>query len=156
MKKDVLIRIKGVQRADGDSDVVEVLTTGSFCRREKGYYIIYDESEATGFNGSKTVLHYDPYNSRVTMSRSGSTNSRMVIEQGKRHQCNYDTGFGSMTVGILGHSLVSHLGDEGGSLSFGYSLDLNTALASEHTVDILVAPQPLNGGKPAETAAPTV
>lgn len=144
MKKDVLIKIKGTQMADGDRDVVEVLTTGSFCRRDKSYFIIYDESEATGFVGAKTVLKYDPEQSRVTMSRTGSVSSRLVIEKGRRHQCNYDTGYGSMTIGVSGHSLISDLSDVGGSISFGYSLDLNTALTSENTVDILVAEERLS------------
>ncbi|MEG0540707.1 MAG: DUF1934 domain-containing protein [Angelakisella sp.] len=139
MKKDVLIKIKGTQVADGDKDVVELLTTGSFCRRNKSYYIIYDESEATGFQGAKTILRYEPAECRVTMSRTGSTNSRLVIEQGRRHQCSYDTGYGSLMVGVLGSSLKSDLSDEGGSISFKYSLDINTALTSENTVDILVA-----------------
>lgn len=141
MKKDVLIKIKGTQLTDGDRDVVEVLTTGSFCRRDKSYYIIYDESEATGFEGAKTVLRYEPAESRVTMSRTGTTKSRLVIEKGRRHQCSYDTGYGSLMVGVLGSSLRSTLSDEGGSISFGYSLDINTALTSENTVDILVAEQ---------------
>ncbi|MEG2074271.1 MAG: DUF1934 domain-containing protein [Angelakisella sp.] len=139
MKKDVLIKIKGTQIAAGDKDVVELLTTGSFCRRDKSYYITYDESEATGFNGARTELRYEPAESRVTMSRSGTTNSRLVIEQGRRHQCSYDTGYGNLMVGVLGNSLKSDLSDEGGSISFGYSLDINTALTSENTVDILIA-----------------
>lgn len=143
MKKDVLIKIKGTQIADGDRDVVEVLTTGSFYRRDNNYFIIYDESEATGFNGAKTVLKVDADNGRVTMSRTGAVKSRLVIEKGKRHQCSYDTGYGSLTVGVLGSALRSSLSDVGGSISFGYSLDINTALTSENRVDILVAEEPL-------------
>ncbi|MEG1686782.1 MAG: DUF1934 domain-containing protein [Angelakisella sp.] len=141
MKKDVMIRIKGVQTVDGDRDVVELLTTGSFVRREKDYFIIYDESEATGFDGAKTVLRFEPEQRRVTMSRTGTSRSRLVIEKGRRHQCSYATDYGSMTIGVLGSAIKSDLSDEGGSISFGYSLDINTALTSENTVDILIAGQ---------------
>lgn len=141
MKKEVMIKIKGVQAVDGDRDVVEVLTTGSYCRRNDSYYIIYDESEATGFAGSKTVLRVEPQHDRVTLSRTGASNSRLVVEKGRRHQCSYETGYGSLMVGVLGHSLKNDLSDEGGHLSFGYSLDINTALTSENTVDILIAEQ---------------
>lgn len=126
---------------DGDRDVVELLTTGNLYRRDNDYFIIYDESEATGFDGSKTVLRVDSDNKRVTMSRTGTSRSRLVIEKGRRHQCNYSTDYGSMMIGVLGNSLKSNLSDIGGSLSFGYSLDINTALTSENTVDILVAEQ---------------
>lgn len=138
MKKDVMIKIKGVQIFDGDRDVVEVMTTGSFYRRDQSFYIIYDESEATGFQGAKTILRYEAAASRVTMSRTGTHNSRLIIEKGRRHQCSYDTGEGFMTIGVLGSTLKSTLGDEGGNIFFGYSLDINAALTSENTVDIQV------------------
>ena len=35
MKQEALIKIKGIQRAGGDDDVVELLTTGSFARMER-------------------------------------------------------------------------------------------------------------------------
>ena len=35
-KKEALIKIRGVQRTDGDDDVVELLTTGFFARKAGG------------------------------------------------------------------------------------------------------------------------
>ncbi len=137
MKKDVLITIKGIQRADGDNDVVELFTMGRFYRRNGSYYISYDESEATGYEGSKTTLRVDE-NQRVTMSRSGSLRSQLIIERGVRHQCNYDTGHGSFTIGVLGDSIVSSLTDQGGDIEFKYSLDVNASLTSENEVYINV------------------
>ena len=63
--QDVLIKIKGIQMAQGDRDVVELLTTGSFCRTKDAYFISYEESEATGFQGSHTTLRFEPRDSRV-------------------------------------------------------------------------------------------
>ena len=140
MKKDVLIKITGVQKADGDSDRVELLTTGSFYKKDDSYYILYDESEATGFDGSHTVLKYDEARRRVTMTRSGATHSQLIIEEGCRHQCNYDTGYGSLIIGVSCDRLTSHLTEEGGEIAFGYSLDVNTALTSENQVHVQVAP----------------
>ena len=66
MKKEVLIKIKGVYRQNGEEDEVELLTTGSYYKRNGHYYIAYDESEATGFEGTRTILkvendHHDPF-----------------------------------------------------------------------------------------------
>ena len=36
MKNNAFIKIKGIQSADGDSDVVELMTTGFFARRRGG------------------------------------------------------------------------------------------------------------------------
>lgn len=137
--QDVLIKIKGVHISQGNRDVVELLTTGSFCRTKDSYFISYQESEATGFEGSHTTLRFDPQDSRVTMTRSGSLNSQLIIEEGRRHQCNYDTGYGQMIIGVLGERITSNLSDEGGDISFGYTLDIDTALTSENLVFISVA-----------------
>jgi len=139
MKKDVMIRIKSTQTVDGQKDVIEVLTAGSFYKRNSNYYIMYDETEATGFDGAKTLLRYEPKQNRVTMSRTGENGSQLIIEKGRRHQCNYNTGYGDLTIGVLGSSLKSELTENGGQISFCYSLDINTALTSENAVDIYVA-----------------
>ena len=137
--QDVLIRIKGVQLSQGDRDVVELLTTGSFCRTKDAYCISYEESEATGFEGSHTTLRFEPNSGRITMTRSGALNTQLIIEAGRRHQCNYDTGYGQMTIGVLGDQITSTLTDEGGDISFGYTLDIDTALTSENQVFVSVA-----------------
>ena len=77
----------------------------------------------------------------MTLTRSGSVNTQLIIEKGKRHQCSYDLGFGSMIIGVSCDRIQSTLSEDGGEISFGYSLDLNTALTSENQVMIAVFPQ---------------
>ena len=55
-----------------------------------------------------------------------------------RHQCQYDTGYGAMTIGVMGDSFESTLSDRGGLLRFGYTLDIEATVASENTVSITV------------------
>ncbi len=141
MKKDVIIEIRGVYRQEGDEDEIELFTTGSYYKRNGNYFIAYDESEATGFEGTRTLLKVES-NDRVTLSRSGASKSQLIIERGVRHQCHYDTGYGAMTIGVSGDRIVSHLDDNGGRLEFSYSLDVNTLLASENAVYINVREQP--------------
>ena len=139
MKNNAFIKIKGIQTADGDNDVVELMTTGFFAPRRGGYVISYEESEATGFEGSRTTLTCEE--GKVTMTRTGgNVRTQLIIEEGKRHQCSYDLGFGSMIIGVCCDHIQSTLDEGGGSLSFGYSLDLNTALTSEHQVTVSVTP----------------
>lgn len=134
MKKDAMITIVGEQRVDGDDDRVELVTAGSFCRRKDSYYILYNESEATGFAGSKTMVKYERDRRRVTITRTGTTRSEIVIEQGERHQSSYDMGFGGLTIGVSCNHMVEELTDDGGELEFAYSLDMNSTLTSEHRV----------------------
>ena len=64
--------------------------------------------------------------------------TQLIIEKGKRHQCSYDLGYGSMIIGVNCSVIHSTLSEEGGQIAFGYSLDLNTALTSENQVIIAV------------------
>ena len=138
MKKEYLIKIKGEQTVGQEVDMVELTTVGSFFKRNNCYYITYLESEATGFDGAKTVLRVDTRKGVVTMKRMGSSNSQLIIEEGRRHQCNYDTGYGNLIIGVSGNKIVSSLTDSGGDVTFAYSLDINTMLTSENKVHISV------------------
>lgn len=137
MKKDVIIQITGVQTVDGEKDSIELYTVGRFYRRDGNYYITYQESEATGFEGTRTTVKVER-DHKVTMLRSGAASSQLIIEKGKRHQCCYGTGYGEMLIGISGEQIVSRLSDEGGDLQFRYAIDVNSALASENEVFINV------------------
>lgn len=137
-KADGLITIKGTQTIDGEKDAVELLTAGTYFIKDGSYYICYDESDATGYGGSHTTLQYDPLHSQVTLSRRGSTHSELIIEEGRRHQCTYDTGFGNMILGVSGNRIESTLTERGGEIRFRYSLDVNTILASENGVSVSV------------------
>lgn len=137
MKKDVLIHIKGIQLINGERDTTELFTQGSFYRRNGNYYITYDESEATGFVGSKTTLKVEE-NRKVTLIRNGSSRSHLIVERGERNIGQYGTEQGNLTIGINAHKIESRLTDEGGELFFSYSLDVNASLISENEVTIQV------------------
>lgn len=137
VKKDVLINIKGVYDTEDDRDVVEIFTTGTYYKRGGTYFICYDDTEATGFNGSKTTLAVDSRN-RVTLERSGQSPTQLIVERGVRHQCHYDMGFGDLMIGVSGSSVKSSLGETGGNLEIKYSLDVNSMLASENEMYINV------------------
>jgi uncharacterized beta-barrel protein YwiB (DUF1934 family) len=135
MKKDVLISIKGVYNSQGDQDVIELFTTGQYYKKNGCYYISYEESEATGFEGSRTTLKVDKED-MVTLERSGTANSQLIVQRGVRHQCYYNVGYGDMMVGILGSRIKSSLTDDGGELEIKYSLDINSMYSSENEMYI--------------------
>ncbi len=137
MKKDVYISIKGVQVIDGDKDVTELVTQGNFYRRNKSYYITYDESAATGFEGCKTTLKVDD-SEKVTLIRSGAARSHLIVERNARNIGHYGTEAGDLMIGINAKVINSQLTDHGGDLHFSYSLDVNSTLVSENEVFISV------------------
>ncbi len=142
VKKDALISIKGIYSTEEDDDpnVIEMFTTGKYYKRNGCYYICYDESEATGFEGSRTTLMVDERNALVTMARTGgNADSQLIVQRGVRHQCQYDLGFGDMMVGVLGNQVKSTLGATGGNLALRYSLDINSMFSSENEMYVHVS-----------------
>ena len=139
MKKEAVITILGTQFVDGDKDTVELTTIGSFYRKNDVYYLTYQETETTGFAGQRTTLKLEG-DQRVTMIRFGGGESSLNIEKGVRHQCQYDTGYGPLLIGVNGEEIESALTDEGGTYRFKYSLDINTALVSTNEIRLTVKP----------------
>ena len=137
MKKDVYISIRGIQAIDGDRDVTELFTQGRFYRRNNSYYITYDESEATGYEGSKTTLKVEG-NRKVTLTRSGAVRSHLIVEAGERNIGHYGTAGGELIIGVNTRLIRSSLTDAGGDLRFSYSLDVNSSLVSENEVYVNV------------------
>ena len=115
---DVWISITGIQRVDGESNVAELSTGGTLEREQDGYLLTYDESEATGMAGVRTALHIR--DDGVTMERTGAMNALLVLETGKRHLCEYDTGYGKLMMGVYTQELSNHLAETGGELALRY------------------------------------
>ena len=111
-----MITIKGIYNVNGERDVVELMTCGDFYKTNDGYWLSYDETETTGFDGHRTTLRVEP--GRVTMQRTGPTDSQLIVEKGCRHQCSYDTGYGAVMVGINGRDIRSTLSEAGGEVDF--------------------------------------
>ena len=137
MKEDYLIKITGIQESDGEKNSVELMTRGSFVRRGGSYYISYRETEATGYEGCTTTVKLDRMG-KVSMLRYGPMPSQLVIAKGRRHICHYDTGQGSITMGIAADEIVADLNERGGRLQLSYNLDINANLFSKNTVNITV------------------
>lgn len=138
MNKNVLISIRGIVSGEnGPPDVIELVTDGRYYRREGAYYIRYRESGATGMEGVTTTLRVDDPDS-VTLIRTGSQQSRLVLRTGLRHQSYYDTGYGALLVGVSGCQVNAKLDELGGELQFHYTLDINSNTVSRNEVSISV------------------
>mgnify|MGYP002544959587 CR=1 FL=1 len=137
MKEDYLITIQGTMEQNGGSDSVQLMTRGSFVKRGGSFFITYKETQATGYEGCVTTVKVEG-SDKVSMLRFGPAPSQLVIEKGRRHICHYDTGQGSITMGIAADEIVADLDERGGRLQFSYNLDINANLFSKNTVNITV------------------
>ena len=128
---------------DGERESVELMTRGKFVRRGSSYFIAYEETEATGYAGCTTTVKATADAREVVMTRFGKVPSQLVIEKGVRHICHYETGFGSVSLGVAADVIELDLTDAGGRLQFSYTLDSGGEnFISRNLVDITVAPLP--------------
>lgn len=140
MREDYTINIKGRQQYEDDEGEITLSTMGTYRQRDGVRFIAYKEYDEDNPKVAHTaVLKVEP--GKVTMSRSGSS-TRLILEEGRRHLCLYDTGFGSLTVGVFTSSLRESLGHKGGSLEIKYTLDIDSNLSSSNELQVEVCPLP--------------
>lgn len=137
MKKDVVISIRGISEIDNERDDIEMTTLGNFQYRNGKYYLSYRESDMTGMEGTVTTLEVDGQR-QVIMNRRGTSRSQLIIENGKRHICQYGLEYGGVTLGVSSQKIRNDLSINGGRLTFKYTLDINSELASTNEVHIKV------------------
>ena len=133
---NALIKIVGTQRADGEEDTIELTTNGTLERIGDGWKLCYNETEATGMEG--TVTQLEICDGRLTLVRSGTHPSMLILELNRRHHCNYQTPYGIIELGTYASKIVSRLSDNGGVLEFHYTLGFNGGISSAHTIHITV------------------
>ena len=133
---NALIKITGTQTADGESDVIELTTTGTLERTESGWALTYNETEATGMEGTVTTLDITP--NKLNLMRSGTHPSMLVLEKNQRHHCNYHTPYGTFDLGTYTSALAYNLSEQGGEIYFSYTLGFHGGISSAHTIHITV------------------
>ena len=138
LREDYVINITGRQFYEEDSGEVTLSTTGTYTVKDKASFIAYKEYDEDGPRVSHTaVLKVEP--GKVTMMRGGSA-TRLILEEGRRHLCMYDTGFGPLTLGVFTSELSTELGRDGGYMVIKYTLDVDSNLSSQNELRVEVSP----------------
>ena len=83
MTKDVMIRIKGLQYAEGqESDTTELMLPGQFFERDGLSFVKYDEIVEDGGETIRNLLKFS--DTKLTVIRHGAVESSMSFEKGKK------------------------------------------------------------------------
>ncbi len=136
-KENYMISIVGEQILDGEYDKIEVLTAGNYIMKNGHFFIgykEYDEEQPDKFSNNLIKVA----DQTVTITRKGPYQSRLMLENGKRHQCLYQTVAGDLMIGVFTKTLVNNLNEKGGVLEVSYTLDFNADLVSENKFKITV------------------
>ena len=144
MKENATISLKTKQYAlDGQEDVIELVTKGTFAQHEGSFYVVYEESEMTGFVDTTTTIKIT--DNKITLSRKGKFQSRMEFIKGEKRLCSYPTPYGLLPVAVSPTLMKSNLSkDEGGNVILEYILDLNNKAYAKNKLEMSVK---LNGGQ---------
>ena len=134
-----LAMVQTAKNKKGDTDTVELMTRGSLVHKDGAYYIVYKETETTGYEGCTTTVKVAEDARKVSMLRFGKQSSQLIIEKGTRHLCHYETGYGSISLGVAADVIEQRLDENGGRLKFSYTLDSGAeSFISRNLVDITV------------------
>lgn len=140
MGNNANIRMTVKQTADGNTDSSELFTKGEFREHAGSWFIDYDESEATGYDGSHVQLRIGQEDETITMTRTGKAFSSLIFENGKRHFCHYGTEYGDCMIGISTNEMRRGITSDGGEIYVRYTIDVNSGLMLTNEITINVKP----------------
>ncbi|MBQ7965192.1 MAG: DUF1934 domain-containing protein [Ruminococcus sp.] len=132
-----IISVTGIQEVDGEKDKIEVIVTGDYIEKNGHRYIKYKEYDAEDPNiVLDTVVKVE--DGKVSIIRMGDRPSRLILQQGVRHQCHYNTVMGDLMMGVYTSAIEDNLTDNGGDLVARYQLDFFSDLVSDNEFHINV------------------
>ena len=135
MKKNVVITVRGLQRQMDDNEPVEVISAGTYLRKDHTHYLSYEEADEDG-KITKNRIKITP--DSIEMTKQGGITTQMIFVKGQKHFACYETPFGDMTLGMTTKHIKVTEGTEQLSAELRYDLEVNGAHMSECELDIEV------------------
>ena len=128
MKQEVVLSLTGKQSYEGqEPDVIELVTGGTMEFRDGGWDISYEESDLTGLAGVTTTFRVEP--GKVTLTRKGALNSRMVFQEGVPHDSLYQMAFGTLMLTVKATSVFFDIVPDGGVIDLSYNINIENTEA---------------------------
>lgn len=140
MEKRALIHVLSSQpENDEKEDSIEVVTPGSFYKKDNDYYAVYEETEISGMEGTTTTLKIGENN--FSLIRMGSTTTKMEFEKDKEKISMYSTPYGTLEINILTKELKINVDDTGGEVFINYDMGISGEDTQHINLDIKIKPQ---------------
>lgn len=122
MKQKAIISVSSKQSID-EEEVIEVVTPGSFYKKENYYYAVYEETELSGMSGTTTTLKIGK--DKFSLIRMGSTNAKMDFDKKTKNVSMYNTPYGTLELKIETKDLDIDINDAGGNVLVNYNMSLS-------------------------------
>ncbi len=138
--KDIVLTITGRQFiGEENEDQVEFVTDGKLYERNGAAYLVYEDSELSGYPGCRTSLKLtDGHLRMVRLGQAGSDyHMEMDFHKGKRMQSRYQTPFGSIAMEVMTNDVIANLSEDGnGSIVIDYDVSLDGLAEGRNSLKI--------------------
>ena len=112
-----------------EPQTIDINTVGKRERAEGRLKLFYEETEATGMDGSTTAITFlENQPEVVSMIREGAVSTALVFEEGRRHHCLYQTPFMPFEICVHTMKVENRLAEEG-YLELDYVIEIRGAKA---------------------------
>ncbi|MGL4730723.1 MAG: DUF1934 domain-containing protein [Clostridium sp.] len=117
MEREAVITIVSTQGDDGE---IEVVTTGKFYEKDGEFYAVYDETEASGMDGTVTTLKINELG--FSLIREGSITTQMNFTRNNEEDILYSTPHGGLSLKIRTKAVKTNVNENGGELEVEYDM----------------------------------
>lgn len=141
MTDEVIIRIRGTQRADGGEpdEPLEMVAVGEHYLRNNSHYVRYEELLEGYGQPNVNVVKFTA--SRLEVIKNGVISANMLFEENKKNLSVYTTPFGPIRMGITATFYSLREEERKLSVDVHYVLDMNDAHASDCELHMEVLPR---------------
>ncbi|WP_027623652.1 DUF1934 domain-containing protein [Clostridium lundense] len=123
MKKNALISVSSMQSKQ-EGDTIEVVTPGSFYKKENCYYVVYDETKISGMEGTTTTFKINSKDNKFSLIRVGTTTTKMEFQKSSGDVSLYNTPYGTLELKIDTKDLKINIDDQGGNIFVNYHMSV--------------------------------
>jgi len=135
MKKNVVITVRGLQHQAEDDEPVEVISAGTYLRKDDTHYLSYEEADEDG-KITKNRIKITPES--IEMTKQGGITTQMLFVRGQKQYACYATPFGDLTLGMTTKHIKVTEENRQISAALRYDLEVNGTHMSECELDIEV------------------
>jgi|GEM_PF-618626 len=149
MKKNIWMSVKAAQQFQGcQPEQIEFLTDAVLYERNGTYFIIYDESDLTGLEGTRTIVKLEGKN--ITVIRTGSYPMRMLFVEHERYVGMYPVAAGIEMAMYTTH-ITNTIHENGGRLVLEYTIEMDNIFMGKNHFELKFVPARLNEATAAQS-----
>lgn len=142
----VIVHVVGLQTDEfGVENRIELTSVGKHCCKNGINYVLYEDGEITGMEGTSTLLKIA--GDCVTLVRRGGVAQEQRFVRSERTASRYATPYGKLALSVLTNKLEIEYGAISGSVAIEYELTVNGRWQSDNRLHIQVAADRAESGR---------